>query len=233
MAMGIVWAMVGSYVACARAAEVLGSGLVVVIDPGHQASGMPEKEPVGPGASEMKAKVTSGTVGISTKIPEYQLTMTIGAALRDELKRRGYTVVMTRESSDVSISNAERAQIANAAGADVFIRLHANGAENHDISGAMTICQTSSNPYNAAFYEDSRKLSDCVLSAYVKSTGFKKQSVWETDSMTGINWANVPSTIIEMGYMSNPSEDVNMSLGDYQELMVAGIADGIDLYFGR
>ena len=67
----------------------------------------------------------------------------------------------------------------------------------------------------------------------MKSTGFKKQSVWETDSMTGINWANVPSTIIEMGYMSNPSEDVNMSLGDYQELMVAGIADGIDLYFGR
>ncbi len=204
---------------------------IVVIDPGHQASGISEKEPNGPGSSVMKAKVSSGTSGKTSGLTEYQLNLTIGLMLRDELSRRGYTVVMTRETNDVSISNAERAQIANNANADAFVRLHANGSDNPNTNGAMTICQTPKNPYNAAYYALSRKLSDCILDSYVASTGCKKQSVWETDTMTGINWANVPSTIIEMGYMTNPSEDANMASSDYQKLMVDGIADGIDAFF--
>lgn len=79
----------------------------------------------------------------------------------------------------------------------------------------------------------SKKLSYCVLDSYVNATGFKRQYVWETDTMTGINWANVPSTIIEMGYMSNPDEDNKMASEQYQKLMIQGIADGIDSFFGK
>ncbi len=208
-------------------------GHLVVIDPGHQSSGMSEKEPNGPGSSTMKAKVTGGTSGRTTGLPEYQLALTIGLKLRDELQNRGYTVVMTRESNDVQLSNVDRAQIANNAGAEAFIRIHANGSDDTSVNGAMTICQTPSNPYNAAFYSQSRKLSDCVLDAFVASTGCKKQYVWETDTMTGINWANVPSTIIEMGYMSNPTEDSNMASEAYQQQMVIGMANGIDNFFAR
>ncbi len=208
-------------------------GHLVVIDPGHQSSGMSEKEPNGPGSSTMKAKVTGGTSGRTTGLPEYQLALTIGLKLRDELQNRGYTVVMTRESNDVQLSNVDRAQIANNAGAEAFIRIHANGSDDTSVNGAMTICQTPSNPYNAAFYPQSRKLSDCVLDAFVASTGCKKQYVWETDTMTGINWANVPSTIIEMGYMTNPTEDTNMASEGYQQQMVVGIANGIDNYFAQ
>ena len=206
-------------------------GHLVVIDPGHQSHGMSEKEPNGPGSDTMKAKVTGGTTGKTTGLTEYQLNLTVGLKLRDELQSRGYTVIMTRESNDVSLSNVDRAQIANNAGAEAFIRIHANGSDNTSTNGAMTICQTPSNPYNAAFYSASRKLSDCVLDAFVASTGCNKQYVWETDTMTGINWANVPSTIIEMGYMSNPTEDTNMASEEYQRLMVVGIANGIDNYF--
>ena len=207
------------------------TGYTVVIDPGHQLKGMSEKEPIGPGSKTMKAKVTGGTYGKTSGLTEYQLNLTIGLKLRDELIKRGYTVVMTRETNEVSLSNADRAKIANDSKADVFIRIHANGSDNTSVQGAMTICQTPSNPYNASYYSDSRLLSDSVLNAYVKTTGCKKQHVWETDTMTGINWANVPSTIIEMGYMTNPTEDLKMASEDYQQLMVIGIANGIDDFF--
>ncbi len=211
--------------------DVPENGRLIVIDAGHQAKGNSDKEPIGPGATEMKAKVASGTKGCVSGLYEYELTLMVSEKLAQELEDRGYTVLMVRTTHDVNISNAERAQVANEAGADAFIRIHANGSNDGNVSGVETLCQTASNPYNAAYYEDSKALSEQVLHGIVNATGAKKRRVVETDTMSGINWCQVPVTIVEMGFMTNEAEDSLMATEEYQTKIACGTADGIDAYF--
>ncbi|MDU7663997.1 MAG: N-acetylmuramoyl-L-alanine amidase [[Clostridium] symbiosum] len=178
-------------------------GRIVAIDAGHQAKGNSEKEPIGP------------------------------QKLRRILEERGYKVIMIRESNDVNLSNAERAEIANKSGASIFVRVHANSLDNNSVHGTLSMCQTAKNRYNGNLHAKSYSLSKKITDYVCAATGFKNRGVQETDSMSGINWCTIPVTIIEMGFMSNPEEDQKMAQDDYQELIAAGIANGIDAYFNE
>ena len=208
------------------------NGYVICIDAGHQEHANTDKEPLGPGSTEMKTKVSSGTQGRTTGVPEYIVTLQVALKLRKLLEERGYEVLMTRTSHDVDISNVERAQMANEAGVDAFVRLHCNGVDNPEVNGLLTMCQTRSNPWIGDRYEAYRRLSQCVLEETCRASGAKNMGIQETDTMSGINWCEVPTTLVEMGFMTNPEEDQQLVDDAYQDLLAEGIANGIDAFLG-
>lgn len=208
---------------------------VVAIDPGHQGSwvDMSELEPSAPGSSEMKAKATTGTEGRFSGKPEYELNLEISLLLRDELEARGYEVILTREDNDTAISNAERAIVAYEEGGEIYVRIHANGVDDPGVNGALAMAPSLQNPYVSDLAEDSYLLADCILNAYCEKADFASLGVQYYDNMTGINWSRLPVMILEMGFMTNESDDLRMADEAVQELMAEGIADGIDAYFGE
>ena len=209
------------------------NGYTVVLDPGHQGSGldMSGLEANGPGASEMKAKATTGTVGVYSGIPEYQLNLDISLMLQQELESRGYRVVMTRTDNNTAISNSERAIMAAENGGDIFVRIHANGSDDHSIHGALGMAPTESNPYVSELYHECLYLSNCIVDSYCEATGLANLGIQFYDDMTGINWSKIPVTILEMGFMSNEYDDLFMADEESRKNMVLGIANGIDRYF--
>ena len=192
---------------------------------------MSDLEPNAPGSSEMKTKATEGTQGRFSGVAEYQLNLDISLMLREALEEQGYQVILTREDNDTAISNAERAQMANDAGADIAVRIHANGSEDSSTNGALALIGSQTNPYVGALYDDSYHLAQCILENYCSSTGMRNQGIQTNDTMTGINWSRIPVMILEMGFMSNEQDDRNMQDDTYRQKMIEGIVNGITAYY--
>lgn len=204
------------------------SEISVGIDPGHQLKQNTEKEAIAPGSSEMKAKVSSGTAGVRTRVPEYQVNLEISLQLRDALEALGCTVYMTRETNDVNISNQERAIMMNELGVDLALRLHCNGSENSSANGVgLYVTKTGD------IAEESAKAAEYILPAIIEATGARADGIFKRDTYTGQNWSTVPCIMVEMGFMSNPEEDVKLNDPAYQQLLVKGMVEGICQYFGR
>ena len=181
----------------------------------------------------MKAKLTTGTSGVATGVAERDLNLAISLQLQTELTNRGYQVVMIRTTNDCPLSNAERAQVANSSGAEIFVRIHANSSNDPTVSGAQFYAPSPANPYMSAdLIAASNTLANTMLTSYCAATGFTNRGMLQDDTMTGINWCQIPVTIAEMGFMSNPTEDQAMEDPAVQARMVQGLANGIDAYFG-
>ena len=206
---------------------------IVAIDAGHQLKGNYETEPIGPGSTTYKTKVSSGTQGTYTKVPEYKLTLAVAKKIKKELISRGYEVIMIREKNDVNLSNKERAEIANESGADIFIRIHADGVSDSSVNGASTLYPSKKNPYVSNLSQSSYNLSKNIVDSLCKSTGAKNRGAIARDDMSGINWSTIPVTIIEMGFMTNKKEDKLMQTATYQNKLAQGICNGIDEYFSE
>ena len=203
---------------------------VICIDPGHQIKGDMSQEPVAPGSSEKKFKVSWGTQGVATKIPEYELTLSASKILKKDLEKMGFKVIMTRETNDVNITNSERAIFANDNNADLVIRIHADGSDDSSTTGASLHIPSQDSQYTSKIYPESNECAK-LISLQMKQDGFKVNSIYQRSDLTGFNWSKVPVVLVEMGFMSNPEEDQKMAETSYQEKMMKSVAEGAQSYF--
>ena len=203
-------------------------GLRIGIDPGHQEHANSEKEPVAPNSSETKAKVSSGTAGVSTGIAEYITDLEVALKLREALEAQGCEVYMTREVNDIDISNLERAEMMNELGVDLVLRLHCDGATDKSANGIGMFVRATGEKQ-----EESEAAAKVLLEAMSEATGAKARGVFLRDTYTMNNWSVVPCILVECGFMSNPEEDEKLNDPDYQNLLVQGMVEGIARYFQR
>lgn len=203
----------------------------VVIDPANQSVSNAGTEEIGPRSSETKPCVSTGTVGTTFGTKESELNLEYAKLLKSELESRGYEVVLTREENDVNLSNKERADIANSSGASVFIRIQMNESSNAELNGVMSVCMTEGSPYNSDLYADSKTLASRLLQGVTDATGATNRGVFETDQMTAINWSEIPVAAVNLGFLTNPTDEGNLISESYKSNMVKGLADGIDYFF--
>jgi N-acetylmuramoyl-L-alanine amidase len=204
------------------------NGITVCIDPGHQEAGQYVAEAIGPGLSGTKKGDIGMARGTATRRMESIVALEIGLLLRDALLREGAAVVMTRDTQDTYVSNIRRAEIAAEAGADFFLRLHCDSRENASAQGIGIFCPYGSDYAKAIADRDGwQAMGEILLSAMQKTTGQTKGAVATTNQYVGNNWAAMPSFLVEMGYMSNPVEDVLLSAPQYQQMLVDGMVEGI------
>ena len=205
----------------------------IYIDPGHQRYADFSTEPIGPGSSTRKEKMTGGATGVSTGIPEYKFTLTISKKLKTALEKKGYAVVLSRTKHDVKMGNVARAKKGNKSGAHICIRIHADSFSSSSARGASVLYASSSNPYYAKKYaKKSKKLATKIIDEYCDATGIHKRGIVVRNDLTGTNWSKMPTVLIECGFMSNPTEDRKLNNASFQKKMVKGMVNGIDAYFG-
>jgi N-acetylmuramoyl-L-alanine amidase len=202
---------------------------VVVIDAGHQKKANLALEPIGPGSTDRKAKVTGGATGVSTKTPEYKLTLAISLKLQGALVSRGVKVVMVRTTDDVDIPNSQRAKIGNDAKADLVVRVHLNGSNDNSTDGITTL-YPAGNSWVTAITSASKKAATAVQTAVLAATGAASRGVTSSSIMTGFNFSTRPTIIVECGFLSNTAEDKLVGTATYQQKIADGIATGVMSY---
>ncbi|MEA5060513.1 MAG: N-acetylmuramoyl-L-alanine amidase [Candidatus Pelethousia sp.] len=204
-------------------------GRLIGIDPGHQTVEDPALEPLLPGSNRTKARMTKGSVGVKTGVAECRVNLQIGLKLKGLLEDGGATVIMTRESNDVSLSNIERAQMMNQAGVDIWVRLHCDASSNEHQSGAHML--VPSRAYSTAIYKESLALAQSMLDSFCAATEAADNGISALMNQAGFNWSERPVVAIEMGFLSNAQEDVRLGRDSYQIACATGIYNGIVAYY--
>ena len=211
-----------------------GSPPVVVLDPGHDLHANLATEPIGPGSSTRKILDGGGTSGVVTGIREADLNLAVALRVRTLLRRAGVRVVMTRTTtSHTSMGNIARAAIANRVHAALFLRIHADGSTDPRADGTHTLYPARQKGWTDDIYARSRRAARIIQAELVGALGFPDRGLQEHTDFTGFNWSGVPVILVEMGFMTNPTEDKLLATAAYRQRAAVGLCRGTLRYLDR
>ena len=207
---------------------------VVVNDPGHDLRANLATEPIGPGSSTRKIKDGGGTRGVVSRMAESELNLRVALRLRPLLERAGVQVVMTRtRNAGASMGNIDRARMANRAGAGLFLRIHADGSTDASSRGTHTLYPAHRRGWTDDVYAASRRAAIAVQRELVRALGFPDRGLTERSDFTGFNWADVPVILVEMGFMTNRTDDRLLATTAYQRRAALGLCRGTMRFLKR
>lgn len=185
----------------------------------------------------------SGAIGV-TGAQEKDVTFQVGNKLVGLLKKRGYDVCVTR-ADDSFIALDERTNQANKSKSDLFLSIHANYSSQDSVQGVETYWAPRSelhvnnslvHGWYKKFDYSTEQLAESVHSGLLKSINKSRQvvdrSVKKTISQVLIG-TDMCSALVEIGFLSNPQEGKNLVSEKYQNLIAAGICDGIDSFYQK
>jgi N-acetylmuramoyl-L-alanine amidase len=220
--------------ASATAAAGAAPSAVVVLDPGHDLYANTKTEPIGPGSSTRKILDGGGTHGVVTGSREADLNLAVALRLRTLLERAGVRVVMTRTATAAtSMGNIAQARIANDAHAGLFLRIHADGSPDPRAAGTHTLYPALHAGWTDDVYAASRRAARIVQMQLVRALGFPDRGLQQRADFTGFNWSNVPVILVEMGFMTNPTEDRLLATAAYRLRAAVGLCRGTLQFLGR
>ena len=179
--------------------------------------------PITPGTSIVVLDAGHGgalTGALYEGIREKDLNLSVTKKVAAILIRHGYNVIMTR-SDDTDIGLVERANIANAIKADIFVSIHSNANEDPSIYGLST--------YHFPQSRRGSLLAQSIQTAAANATGAKNRGILSANFAV-LRETNMAAALVEMGFMTNHNELMQLADEAYQSKMAQGIADGIVRY---
>lgn len=176
----------------------------IVIDPGHGG----EEEP--------------GCV--FGNVYEKELDLEIAKKLQAKLEKEYSRVIMTR-TEDVNVYLNERARIANRENADLFVSIHQNALEDDDVTNGIETW------YNPEKDKESEILAQNIQDNIIESTGANDLGIKESDGLIVTKKTEMPSCLVETGFLSSTEEREKLTDEEYQNKIVEGIYNGIKEYF--
>jgi N-acetylmuramoyl-L-alanine amidase len=199
---------------------------LICLDPGH---GTPpaigrQTEPIGPGSNVRKIKDGGGASG------EAPVALAIAKKTRTLLLRHGYRVAMTRTGPTFRYGNGgnvARAQFCNRRHAALVIRIHADGSTDTSRHGLSTLYPAWHRGWTDDIYAASLRAAKAIQRSSIAATGASDLGLVRRSDLTGFNWSNVPTVLVETGFMSNPTERRALQSSAYQWKVARGLTAGV------
>jgi N-acetylmuramoyl-L-alanine amidase len=163
--------------------------------------------------------VDTGAVGKNHY--EREINLTTANELKTILQNAGAKVIMTRTSNTSrKLELSERVAISHKYKPDVFISIHYNSGGN--ATGIDTFYDTK--------YGNEKELAESIQSEVIKATQMKSRGIKPAEFYV-VKYNEMPSVLVELGFISNPAEEKKIATREYQQKAARGIFNGLNKYF--